>query len=94
MHQRLRLLTLHTDYPQLKLKNNCIDDYLAYNSLSTDVIFQLQGEPSDEVQFEELDRVNGMLAIIRHSVATRLFDEDLLQIHMAFAGLVADIRYQ
>jgi len=83
-------VTLHTDYPQLKLKNNCIDDYLAYNSLSTDVIFQLQGEPSDEVQFEELDRVNGMLAIIRHSVATRLFDEDLLQIHMAFAGLVAD----
>lgn len=80
---------LHTDYPQLKLANNAIDDYPSYNNCNTAVIFQLQAEPSEEVTFEELDRATGMLAIIRHSVATRLFDEELLRIHMAFAGLVA-----
>jgi hypothetical protein len=81
---------LHTDYPQLKLADNSIENYSDYNNAKVDVIFQLQREPTEEIIFEELDGVEGMLAVIRHSVSTRLFDEDLLQTHMAFASLVTN----
>ncbi|RBP48282.1 hypothetical protein [Arenicella xantha] len=74
-------------FPQLKLPNATVEKS-ASGKLSLDFLVRLHPEPADTLYFDRLDRRAAMLQIIRHTVATKLFDRDAMQRHARFAKSV------
>jgi len=78
------------DFPQLKLPNATIDGFnIKDNRFEVNTLFRLSETASDDIVFTELNQQKAMLQIIRHTVAAKLFDNQQLQRHMAFAKKLA-----
>lgn len=74
-------------FPQLKLADATVQEPLATN-LQLDFILRLNPVPAESISFITLDRRAAMLQIIRHTVATKLFDKSTMQRHARFAKSV------
>ena len=75
---------LYHDFPQLKLEQARVKDS-NLRDCHLDYIFCLNSNQSDSIVIEEMSAVQSVLTLIRHTVASRLFDQNLLKAHCAFA---------
>ena len=57
-------------------------------NLQLDFLLRLNPVPAEDIYFDRLDGRAAMLQIIRHTVATKLFDKVAMQRHTQFAKLV------
>ena len=76
------------DYPQLKLAQAQVK-VRPNADLALDYLLRLNPEPADEVEFVELNRKDAMLQIVRHTVAAKLFDRNIMKQHADFAKQVS-----
>lgn len=82
---------IEPNFPQLKLPNTIASGALTCGT-QLKVIFRINPTPSTDVQFKTLGSVEAILQIVRHTVATKLFDQSMMIAHMAFATkLVSDV---
>lgn len=72
------------DFPQLKLENNCAA-YTEVQPIKLDYLLKLEKENSSEIVFQELSRSEGLLQIIRHTMAAKLFNQEQIKAHASFA---------
>jgi hypothetical protein len=49
------------------------------------LIVRLSAQPTEQIGLNALQPVDAMLQIVRHTVAARLFDQDLMREHAFFA---------
>ena len=75
-------------YPQLKLRGSVSPNGIV-KPKSLDFLVRVNPEPSASIRFKRLPRLNGMLQVVRHTVAAKLFDTELLIEHSNFAKLVS-----
>ena len=71
-------------YPQLKLSNACISER-PVKPVFLKCIFRVSQEPAPHTEFNELERTDALLQIVRHTVAARLFDHKMMREHASFA---------
>jgi len=76
------------DYPQLKLPRNATELPQPRNSM-LDLIIRLSNEESQEMEFTRLPRTEGLIEIVRHTVAAKLFDNALMIEHVRFAKFLS-----
>lgn len=75
---------IFNDFPQLKLHQACVEN-AELKSKHLNAIVCLSAYVSENIVIERMSAVQSVLAIIRHTVASRLFDNDLLVRHCEFA---------
>jgi len=88
LNMQERTVELLTSFPQLKLDGASVMEPVA-EPLRLDYIFRLNPEPSETVEFKEISRKDGLLQMIRHTVAARLFGQTLMNTHAKFSTRVA-----
>jgi len=71
-------------YPQLKLQDATMANGVP-QPRHLDYLIRVIPEPSEEISFKHLSKVKGMLQIVRHTVAAKLFDKSALVNHAKFA---------
>ena len=71
-------------FPQLKLANG-VPVQSFPEKVGIDLIVRLSGQQSEEVQFRNIPRREAVLEIVRHTVASKMFDFDQLKAQMQFA---------
>ena len=72
------------DFPQLKLKNAVVSSP-PETTLKLDYLLRVVPQPSNTIRFQKVEKPAAMLQIIRHTVATKLFDKTLMKQHTYFA---------
>jgi len=89
---------LLADFPQLKLANASVSEPVE-KSLKLDYLLRVVPQPCDSIRFQTIEKPAAMLQIIRHTVATKLFDKTLMKQHTNFAKELAcrvpmlEVRY-
>lgn len=83
-----RVVQLSTDFPQLKLEGSMAPG-LELGKAKVDFVLRLNPKPAKTIQFKELSRPEAMLQFVRHTVASKLFDQKMMQHHSKFAEYVA-----
>ena len=73
------------NFPQLKLPNAVSEGRFGLDD-SLRVIFRVNPIPCGDIQFRRLSTVEAMLQVVRHTVAAKLFNRDLLSEHASFAN--------
>jgi hypothetical protein len=85
--------TAQIDFPQLKLAPDQQPCLSGPSSLPLRALFLLRAptdaSPQRAVRVERLGARDSLLALIRHTVAARLFDAELLERHLTFSAAVA-----
>lgn len=76
---------LFADFPQLKLANAVSKGSLGLDD-SLKVIFRVNPVASRDIRFRRLSTIEAMLQVVRHTVAAKLFNRDLLAAHASFAN--------
>jgi len=78
------------EFPQLKLaESRCLTKMRQGSSL--DLIFRLTDKESSEIHFVPLRRTDALLQIVRHTVAARLFDNNMMKQHAKFAKRLSGV---
>ena len=83
-----RTVELYNNFPQLKLDGSSVKDVQQVPQ-KLDYIIRLSPEPSTDIQFKDLSRADGVLQVIRHTVASRLFGQTLMKRHAKFSKRVS-----
>lgn len=84
-------LILLPDFPQLKLLNATTLEKLGTDT-RLKAIFRINTSATKDIHFKPLNAMEAMLQVVRHTVASKLFDQNLLSAQAAFAkNLVSDI---
>jgi len=83
-----RIVELFTSFPQLKLDGASVFEPIAAPQ-KLDFIVHITSQPSTEIVFKELSRADGLLQVIRHTVAARLFGQTLMKRHAKFSKRVS-----
>lgn len=80
------LTTIHVveDFPQLKLPA-CRVVAPPSRELALDFLLRLAPQPTEQISFKVLSRTDALLQIVRHTVAARLFDQNVMREHARFA---------
>lgn len=73
-----------SNFPQLKLPGAQVLQPI-FGEMCLDLVVRLNEEPADEVSFNELSKTDAVLAIVRHTVAARLYDKKQMTAHTSFA---------
>jgi hypothetical protein len=85
---------VHTDFPQLKLTSAEQPWARGQSCLPLVGVFLLDSSPVDraeaEVRVEPLSALDSVLALVRHTVAARLFGTDLLKRHLQICAAIVD----
>lgn len=71
-------------FPQLKLAN-CVPEQRFPEMPSVDLIVRLSSQQVNQIEFRKLPRREALLEVVRHTVASKMFDADLLHAQMQFA---------
>ena len=71
-------------YPQLKLPHARVPD-LPSRTLALDYLVRISPEPTQRFEYRRLSLQSGMLQLIRHTVAAKLFGAESLVAHAEFA---------
>jgi len=71
-------------YPQLKLQGASIVSGVP-NPQPLHFLIRINPKPSAEIEFKRISNLAGMLQVVRHTVAAKLFDKPALQKHAKFA---------
>lgn len=83
-----RTVELMTNFPQLKLDGaSIVQPDMTRQKL--DFIIRINQKPNAEVQLKEVSRADGLLQVIRHTVAARLFGQTLMKRHAKFSKRVS-----
>lgn len=82
--------SLLPDFPQLKLPNARSQGQLGADT-TLKAILRVQPMASTEIQFKRLNSVEALLQVVRHTVATKLFDGALLSAQMSFAKKLVSV---
>ncbi len=83
-----RIVQLSTEFPQLKLEGSAAPG-LGIGKAKVNFVLRLNPVPAKEIQFKTLTRAEAMLQFVRHTVASKLFDQTMLEHHNRFAEYVA-----
>lgn len=75
-------------YPQLKLPG-AISPNGVVKTQPLHFLVRVNPEPSASIRFKRLPKLQGMLQVVRHTVAAKLFDTELLIDHSNFAKQVS-----
>jgi len=71
-------------FPQLKLDNARII-HSPIKPMFLKCILRLNKEPAEQTEFKQLGRTDSLLQVVRHTVAARLFDHEMMREHARFA---------
>lgn len=83
-----RIVELFTNFPQLKLDGaSVVEPEILPQKL--DFIIRINPEPSTDISLKDMSRADGLLQVIRHTVAGRLFGQTLMKRHAKFSKRVA-----
>lgn len=87
-NDRAMLMSLSDDFPQLKLANARVScNRLKTNALNCVVC--LNPLPSDDILIKPMNQIDALLAVVRHTVAAKIFDSDVATQHLEFAKNLA-----
>jgi len=75
---------LYNDFPQLKLSGFTIENKNILNN-NLDYIFNITSDVVEDIIIERVQSIDSVLAVIRHTVAARLFEPSLMKKHLEFA---------
>jgi hypothetical protein len=71
-------------YPQLKLPNARTQEQIR-SGAQLDLLIRLRAEPAAKIEFMPMPKTAALLEVIRHTVAARLFDNQMMRQHVRFA---------
>ena len=81
-------LKLFRDFPQLKLPEFSISNKVIENN-GLSFIFNISKQEASSVVIEKIKPVDAALTVVRHTVASRLFEPQIMRQHLDFAQNLA-----
>lgn len=83
---------LQPDFPQLKLLNATTLEKLGADT-RLKALFRIAPNATKDIHFKSLNAIEAMLQVVRHTVASKLFDQKVMSAHVAFAkNLVSEVH--